>query len=245
MSTSIPLIASFLLLTSFAFVEPVKEFYPEVLSKPDLRPDTLRKYEALTAEFNRLIEEDVPYDNWPENLRVMEEGDLALGPYSTEIYGCGWYCGGFPDRMSATSQLDSNATATYIPENIHDFDLQTAWIEGKEGMGVGEEIHITFKFPSSSRRVTHVEIYNGYCKSEKAWQENARVKKFGLYANGEFVGRLNLEDIYKGQRFAVGSLGGDNEDVLVLTFGILEVYPGTKYPDTAVSEINVDGIGHH
>ena len=130
------------------------------------------------------------------------------------------------------------------PKNAHDFDLRTAWIEGKPDYGIGEEISIEFEL-SANLKVTHIDIFNGYCKSEKVWKDNSRVKVFTLYVHDEILAYLNLSDTYKKQRFDIGSLGGDAEGELTLVLRIIEVYKGDKFMDTAVSEINFDGTGDH
>ncbi len=168
----------------------------------------------------------------------------AAGPYSTGELGCSWYCATGPTGLNSTSELDSTKLTSYKPKNAHDFDLRTAWIEGKPDYGIGEEIGIDFKL-TSNLKVTHLEIYNGYCKSEKAWKDNSRVKTFAIYVNENFLGNIELKDTYKKQRFEIGSFGGDSKQKLNITLRIIEVYQGNKYMDTAISEINFDGTGDH
>jgi hypothetical protein len=181
-----------------------------------------------------------------DEQRILFENELLYetGPYFTGELGCSWYCAAGPSKITSTSQLNSSKTNNYKPENIHDFDLRTAWVEGKSNYGVGEEIIIEFKlFPNL--KVTHIDIFNGYSKNEKTWKENSRVKVFSLFVNNALLGHLNLEDTYKKQRFDIGSLGGDKDGKLILTLQIIEIYKGEKYMDTAISEINFDGTGDH
>jgi hypothetical protein len=233
-------------LTCSISVGQIRQLEPTIFNYPNLNPDTLSKYQALSDEFNRIIDEKIPYDSLNDKQKILFEDELfySTGPYFTGELGCSWYCATGPSSLVSTSQLDSTKVNTYKPENAHDFDLRTAWIEGRPDYGIGEEIKIEFRL-SSNLKVTHIDIFNGYSKSEKAWKENSRVKVFSLYANGTLLGYLNLEDTYKGQRFDLGSLGGDKNEKLVLTLRIIEVYPGDKYMDTAISEINFDGTGDH
>ena len=227
-------------------VGQIRQLEPSILNYPDLDPDTLSKYQALSDEYNRIIEQDIPYDSLNQDQQNLFEDELlhSAGPYFTGELGCSWYCATEPSRITSTSQLDSTRTIHYVPKNVHDFDLRTAWVEGLEDYGIGEEIEIEFKL-SANLKVTHIEIFNGYSKSEKAWKENSRVKVFSLHVNESLLGYLNLEDTYKGQRFELGSLGGDENEELVLTLRIIEVYKGDRYMDTAISEINFDGTGDH
>ena len=44
-------------------------------------------------------------------------------------------------------------------------------LEGDNEFGIGEKINFEFKL-DSDLKVTRLEIYNGYCKSEKIWKNN-------------------------------------------------------------------------
>lgn len=170
----------------------------------------------------------------------------ALGP------GCSWYCGGGQDTLSASSFLRPGKTANYIPKNIHDLNLETAWVEGVPGHGIGE--YVLYNFPPQNPRITQIIVVNGYVKNDKTWKENSRVKKLKLYIDGKPKAILLLEDVKNEQYFTVDPIGyaeRDNYDELLkkpwysIKFEILEVYPGSKYQDTAITEIYFDGIDVH
>lgn len=164
------------------------------------------------------------------------------------FYGeaCSWYCLGEVASMKASSSLPGG----YSPRMAHDFSITTAWVEGAEGDGVGEYLQYTFK--GNCPRITKVQILNGYVKSESTWRNNGRVKKLLMYYNHKPYAVLNLEDSRSLQIFDVGVLGfresfietGEPE-TWTLTFEILEVYPGEKYQDTAISDLYFDGIDVH
>jgi len=88
-------------------------------------------------------------------------------------------------------------------------------------------------------------ISNGYVKNQKSYEENGRVKKLKLYINGKVYGFLNLKDVCSEQRFEIEPIKFEKEKICVLRLEIVEVYKGTKYDDTVISEINFDGIGVH
>ena len=119
-----------------------------------------------------------------------------------------------------------------------------------EGNGVGEYLQYTFK--GNCSRITKVKILNGYVKSESTWRNNGRVKRLLMYYNHKPYAVLNLEDSRSLQIFDVGVLGfyesfietGEPE-TWTLSFEILEVYPGEKYQDTAISDLYFDGIDVH
>jgi len=174
-------------------------------------------------------------------------------PYWAAIEpGCSWYCGGGLDTNTATSELPPSGLITYSAKNIHDLDLETAWIEGVPGFGIGEKV--TYHFPPQNPRITEIIVVNGYVKSIEAWENNSRVKTLKMFLNGQPYAVLHLADSRREQHFTFKPLGyGQREDWKALeakpwweiAFEIVEVYPGKKYEDTAITEIYFDGIDVH
>lgn len=157
-------------------------------------------------------------------------------------YNCSWYCGGQIDSVTASSVLADR----YAAEKAHDFSIVTAWVEGVEGNGEGE--YLRYSFPGTCPRITTVLIHNGYVKNWEVWRDNARVKRLLMYYNDEPYAILNLQDTMGLQSFDVGVLGYEDKDsapAWSIKFEILEVYPGKKYEDTAITEIYFDGIDVH
>ena len=155
---------------------------------------------------------------------------------------CSWYCGGQIDSVTASSALADR----YAAEKAHDFSIVTAWVEGVEGNGEGE--YLRYSFPGTCPRITTVLIHNGYVKNWDVWRDNGRVKRLLMYYNDEPYAILNLQDTMGLQSFDVGVLGYEDRDTAPawsIKFEILEVYPGKKYEDTAITEIYFDGIDVH
>ena len=172
-------------------------------------------------------------------LCFVEENPVLSHFYSGN---CSWYCGGQIDSVTASSALADR----YAAEKAHDFSIVTAWVEGVEGNGVGE--YIKYAFPGTCPRITTVLIHNGYVKNWDVWRDNGRVKKLLMYYNDEPYAILNLQDTMGLQSFDVGVLGYEDKDsapAWSIKFEILEVYPGKKYEDTAITEIYFDGIDVH
>lgn len=173
-------------------------------------------------------------------LLSFVEGDPVLSHFYSG--SCSWYCGGQIDSVTASSALADR----YAAEKAHDFSIVTAWVEGVEGNGEGE--YIKYAFPGTCPRITTVLIHNGYVKNWDAWRDNGRVKKLLMYYNDEPYAILNLQDTMGLQSFDVGVLGYEDKDsapAWSIKFEILEVYPGKKYEDTAITEIYFDGIDVH
>ena len=156
---------------------------------------------------------------------------------------CSWYCGGQIDSVTASSALGEK----YAAEKAHDFSIVTAWVEGVEGNGEGE--YIKYAFPGTCPRITTVLIHNGYVKNWDVWRDNGRVKRLLMYYNDKPYVILHLQDTANLQSFEVGILGNEERSetspAWSIKFEILEVYPGEKYEDTAITEIYFDGIDVH
>jgi len=256
------ILAAFLTFSGISLAQNVKEMYPEFGSSLKFDPKIGEKQEKafeiletvdydfskLTAE-NKKVLKKIGYDYENE----MEDG----GYYDVLSPGCSWYCGGGQDSVTASSYLMSkDTTINYLPENAGDLSFKTAWIEGVKGYGIGE--YLTYHFRPSSPRITRIIVANGYVKSEKAYRENSRVKKLKLYIYNKPFAILNLKDTLCEQIFDFKPIGQrsdkntnwekiEKEEMpeWTMKFEILEVYPGDKYDDTAISEIYFDGIDVH
>ena len=166
--------------------------------------------------------------------------------------GCSWYCGGGPDSIYASSSLAPQSGIQYDASNAHDLSYKTAWVEGAPGNGVGE--YLVYRFNPTAPRITTIKIVNGYVKSEKAWQDNARVKKLKMYINNKPFAILNLQDVRNEQIFTFSPIGNANREdwellatkpAWTMKFEIMEVYKGARFEDCAISEIYFDGIDVH
>mgnify|MGYP006284875947 CR=1 FL=1 len=170
------------------------------------------------------------------------------GKPSQVLPGCSWYCGGQVHAFNATSQLPAYESVNYGPQQAHDFDVQTAWVEGKEGHGIGERLTYTFDMREHDEHnlgITHLLIANGYKKSEALWRKNNRVKRLRVYINQKVHCDVILQDVFTFQRVRIGDVSLPQKNVLTMSFEIREVYPGDRYQDTAISELLIDGFGVH
>lgn len=148
------------------------------------------------------------------------------------------------ERVRASSSLAQQGRVTYYAQNAADYDHETVWCEGVAGYGVGQYIEYTFS--EYHPRITEVKILNGYVKSLTQWQKNSRVKRLRVYFNGKALTDLELEDSRTVQVFDLGTVGygpnGRGKGSWTLRFEIVDVYPGTHYQDTVISEIYFNGI---
>ena len=216
----------------------IKNFYPKKVVKPDLNA----KIEKEINRQNELLQKKVPTASEQKELNILLEkyGEVVENAWDIIDGGCSWYCGGGNYKIKASSSLGDS----YKAEFANDLSYKTAWVEGKKDEGIGE--YLEYYFKNDSPRITEIIISNGYMKSEETWKNNNRVKKLKLYVNSVPFGILNLKDSRTDQYFSVGTLGHNkNGTDLILKFEILEVYKGSKYNDTAITEIYFDGIDVH
>jgi len=238
--------------TAYGQTKTLKVIEPTIGFTPDISDDAKKNLERLKMMFAKVDSIINSYPNYETAKKHLTARQIEIyeneEEYSKEDHldvgscGCSWYCGGGPDSIYASSTLSPNKTLDYKADNVHDFSLRTAWVEGVNGYGVGQSL--TFRFAKQSPPVTTVEIYNGYMKSDKVWQDNSRVKQLKLYVNNKPYALLNLKDIKSKQIFAIDTLQGVDKE-LYLKFEIADVYKGDKYDDVAISEIEFDGIGVH
>ena len=216
----------------------IKNFYPKKVVKPDLSA----KREKEINRQNELLQKKAPTTSEQKELNILLEkyGEVVENAWDIIDGGCSWYCGGGNYKIKASSSLGDS----YKAEFANDLSYKTAWVEGKKDEGIGE--YLEYYFKNDSPRITEIIISNGYMKSEETWKNNNRVKKLKLYVNGVPLGILNLKDSRTDQYFSVGTLGHNkNGTDLILKFEILEAYKGSKYNDTAITEIYFDGIDVH
>jgi hypothetical protein len=186
-----------------------------------------------------------------EEREAINNYNEVMGYWDAVGDGCSWYCGGGPISVSASSYLSPQGQNTYDPSKLHDLNYKTAWVEGVEGNGIGETIE--FSFSPTSPRITTIKIANGYVKSLSTWENNGRVKRLKMYVDDNPVAFLELLDSRSVQSFEFPPLGNspENWDNLTnapawkLKFEIIEVFPGKKFKDTAISEIFFDGLDVH
>lgn len=232
--------------------QELKIIEPKIGFTPDISDDAksnLKRLKVLYSKIDSIVNIYPNYETAKQHLTKKQieiwenEEDYSKEDHlDVSTWGCSWYCSGGPDSIFASSTLSPYKSLDYKADNIHDFSLRTAWVEGVNGQGIRESI--TFRFAKQSPPVTTVEIYNGYMKSDKVWQDNSRVKQLKLYVNDKPYALLNLKDIKSKQIFAIDTLQGVDK-ALYLKFEIVDVYKGDKYDDVAISEIEFDGIGVH
>jgi hypothetical protein len=221
---------------SVPVLSPASKFTLDLSVK---RQKEIERRDQLYAKAKLTKEEQKELDT------LLEKNDETISSVWDIVGGeCSWYCGGGNYDVRTSSSLAKSKAGSYAALSASDLSYQTAWVEGKEGNGIGE--HLEYIFKNDAPRITSIIISNGYVKSGSAWKNNNRVKKLKLYVNGKPYRILKLEDTMDDQVFEIGTLGRNkNGKDMILRFEILEVYKGDKYNDTAITEIYFDGIDVH
>ena len=134
------------------------------------------------------------------------------------------------ESISASSTLSSQSNLYDVNHLIDGTDK--SWVEGEEGSGTGTVITINFKKPEE---IQTFYIKNGY-GDFKHYYENNRVRKLNCTFTERGFVNIILEDKPGFQKVEFDT--PVITDKLVLT--IKDVYSGTKYNDTAISEISFD-----
>jgi len=135
----------------------------------------------------------------------------------------------------------------YPVSNLSDMNLETAWVPLKS---TGEWVEFTFNKPTKD--LAGFCLLAGYYKNAETYLENNRIKKIKAEIKG--VGQEWIEvfswDYYEDSKYAPVYFENifshvkvvdffDIPDILIekVKITILEVFPGSKYDDTCISEI--------
>lgn len=168
-----------------------------------------------------------------EDQQMMADGGCSLA------CAIGW-------ELSASSTLNAQGSNTYDVSKLEDGKRETAWVEGVKGYGIGQRITITFYEPDSDNPNLKIPFHgilltNGYSKNADVWSKNSRVKRLLVWLNSQKVCYLDLDDDLYPQEFTWTPnlvMVGAND---VINLEIVEVYPGSKYEDTAISDLGFYG----
>jgi hypothetical protein len=163
-----------------------------------------------------------------------------------------WFFNISKPYVSATSQL-KEGNYIYRAGNTIDNDPETAWVEGADGSGISEKILFTvvpvYGKEAGSYLVEKIGIINGFCKNRSLFFKNNRVKKIRLvwYAYYWEVLEETEDNVIAHEKIIELK---DTMQMQYIEFDkpvrmyqflleILEVYKGSVYDDTCLSEVKV------
>lgn len=160
--------------------------------------------------------------------------------------GCSWYCGAPKIAVSATSFLTESEALKHPPQQAHDRSMQKVWSEGVEGNGEGETLSFTFittEKDTTDLGVTSCAIATGHQGSAKLFRQNARPRTLELVVDGRAVATLELQDDMGLQWFEIPKVKLARPSKHVIGLKIGEVYPGSKFQDSCITEVYFQGTG--
>lgn len=120
----------------------------------------------------------------------------------------------------------------YSPSNVLDNNLDTAWVEGNDDYGINEWIELKNQ---NEEKIQKILLRNGFQESDESYNNNSRIKK--------------LKITFSDNSSIIKDIADSNDEILIdldkivttssIKFTILDVYPGSKYKDTCITEIKV------
>jgi hypothetical protein len=141
-------------------------------------------------------------------------------------------------KVSASSALRTDRWSQYQAWMAVDGQRTTSWAEGVQGAGAGEWIMLTFP---GAVEVQSVRLSIGYDKSADIFFKNNRIKRATLvFSNGEQA-ELGFADERGMQAIPVVGASGAAVKTTSVKLVLEEVFPGWKYDDTCLAEIEVWG----
>ena len=152
------------------------------------------------------------------------------------------YASGITMDSVDASSYQRDQYGAYTPQNAFDGSLSTTWSEGASGIGPGEYLSAGYSGDGSRWAVAGLAVWNGYQKSSDRYYKNARPRRVKLILISDAVGTIvydaTLEDIMGAQyiilEYRVPFLSWVNATLM-----IEDVYTGSKYQDTCISEMDL------
>ena len=189
------------------------------------------------------------------DIEPTKDDNINIGYSNYPNYGRGcWWCGYDPKpekfskdhinevRTMSSSYLIENEVG-YYPYKAIDGNEKTAWVEGVDGSGIGEWISNIFGglYLYSGRNYEKIKIFNGFGENEELWQKNNRVKKLKIIYPNNQEHIVELEDIFGYQIIDLPEIIKLKENGYA-KLEIMDVYKGTDFDDTAISEVRLLGL---
>jgi hypothetical protein len=161
----------------------------------------------------------------PEAERAIRPQRPGSSDESCARNGSETYC--------VSSVLKPQFGNSYGPENLFKGPASAAWVEGRQGNGVGEWITVEF---DGLRMVRSIVVRNGYQKSSDIFGKNNRVRHLrAVFSQGE-TQTLTLQDRSGSESLTLPK----PVKAYWVKFIIDDVWAGNKYTDTAITKLLVN-----
>lgn len=170
----------------------------------------------------------------PKKLKVSKvTSKWHLNPQAGNTYEASHMCDGKPSTTWAVTLTDK-----YGDENPQ---LEWEWIN----MGCWLEGPV---FYVKCKKLSHIILYNGYCKNQASFKNNSRAAYISFYncdldgpPFGSSLFSGDLKDTMKPQRLDVSLNEETNHDIKKIQMVFTDFYHGEKWDDLCISEVEFWG----
>lgn len=132
-------------------------------------------------------------------------------------------------NVTASSTLEP--AAAYQASYLFDSRLDFGWVEGADGLGIGETVKATWKEPHA---VTALEIWNGYQRSPDHFEKNGRATRIAVKAAGKRF-EFDVPDTMGSSKLTLP----EPVSTADLEIEILAAAKGSRYPDLVLTELRL------
>lgn len=149
----------------------------------------------------------------------------------------------FAEEATASSYLKSNwnkFSENYHPSYVLDDDPKTAWVEGKDGDGIGESLTIPVSSLKSARSA-RLRIRNGYQKSKKLFHANAAPKdvEVRLLSSAGVTVTTKKATLSRSMGWQTIDVPTGGQGFAAVELTVSSSYPGKVYKDLCISDVKV------
>jgi hypothetical protein len=145
--------------------------------------------------------------------------------------------------ISTTSKAEPSGGNTFEPKNLLDGNMKTCWMSATEGIYDNIELIVDLEEVDgvNKAQLNYIYFYTGWRKDLATWKEYSRIKKVTMSVNDLPYAEIQFENSYKLQSIDLDDFKIDRTRRCRIKFRIAEVYPGTKYKQVALSDIQLIG----
>ena len=142
--------------------------------------------------------------------------------------------------QSASSSSNYDSGGESFPATKVKDKQRKPWYEGDRGNGLGAWVKVDF---NAATPVNRVVMLAGDWTTATKWSQANRPKEVELKFDDESTLTWTLDDTMTPQTFVLPK----TKSTASIRFKLVQIYPGTAFPDTAISEISVfdDKPGQH
>ena len=190
------------------------------------------------------------YEDNGGSVEYRGYADILFAKNSESRYGVTMLYGRYRNEVIKVASV---ATSSELPPangkyyggfNLIDGQYETAWVEGVDGVGIGESITLHL---DKEQQVYGIQLFNGYLADGDLHEKNGKVTEVRVdFGGGNIVERQTFG--FGGADMSGSYLVSNNLNKIELdepvvtdtiTITITDAEPGYKYDDTCISEIKV------